>query len=347
MKIDLAIITDKPDASFLDMIEKVSEQTVSINKIIVINVEQKYFDRIVYNGSKFLDEHKNLEVHHISRREYDCGKTRNAAVKYSDADYIIFMAQNAVPSDTMLFERLIAKLESDKGIAVAYARQIAKTDSTEDYKVFKSFLYPQDSAVRDERDVKTLGWAAYFSSNACAAYRRRLFDELEGFGNHVIAGEDILYAAKAMHSGYKVAYVSEALVVYSVEWTKEAMERFTFDTAVSHAKHPEIFDTAEIRTMLKKEGKLAISHMKRNGFVKESVGATRRMRRIQRSYKLGLKYKHMGKAALLKYTGNPEYWRMDELMRDRSAINAHLGYGRSEEEVAMLKQIPIAHKDED
>lgn len=347
MKIDLAVITDRPDNSFLEMIEKMSQQTVMINKIVVVNIEQKFYDRIVYNGRKFMDDHKNVEVHHISRREYDCGKTRNVAVKYSDAEYIAFVGQNAIPADAKVLERLINRMDSDPSIAVAYSRQIARDDSSEDYKLFKSFLYPQDSTVRDEHDAKTLGWMAYLCSNKCAVYRRSIFDEIGGFGNHVIAGEDMLYAAKVMHAGYKVAYVSEAAVIHSEEYDREALERFYFDIAVSHAKHPEIFDVAAIRNLLKKEGKLTLSHMKRNGHAKESVAAAGRMRRIQRSYRRGLKYKRLGRAKILKYTGNPEYWHMDELMRDRSGVNARLGYGRSEEEVAMLKQVPVVHKDED
>lgn len=347
MKIDLAVIADKPDSTFLEMIERMSLQTVDINRIIVINIEQKYYDRLIYNGRKFMDDHKNVEVHHISRREFDCGKTRNAAAKYSDAEYIVFMDQNAVPADNGVIERLINKLESDPTIAVAYSRQVAREGSDEDYKFFMNFLYPQDSSVRDEQDAKTLGWMAYICSNKCAAYRRRTFDELDGFGNHVITGEDILFAAKAIHAGYKVAYVSEAAVNYSSVWDKDYIERFAFDVAVSHAKHPEIFDVSSIKSLMKKEGKITLTHMKRNGFVKESVTAARRIRRIQKNYKQGLKYKRLGKAQILKLTGNPEYWRMDELMRDRSAINAHLGYGRSEEEMEMLRQIPVAHKDED
>lgn len=71
------------------------------------------------------------------------------------------------------------------------------------------------------------------------------------------------------------------------------------------------------------------------------------MRRCMKSYKLGLKFKRMSKNEILRHTANPEYWRADELMRDRSAINARLGYGRSEEEVAMLRQVPVMHKDEE
>ena len=74
MTIDLVITTYKPTKTFFDLVDKMSKQTVEIRKIIILNVEQKYFDRLLY-ATKFIDEHKNVEVRHISAREFDCGKS--------------------------------------------------------------------------------------------------------------------------------------------------------------------------------------------------------------------------------------------------------------------------------
>ena len=51
-KVDVIIPTYKPDQKFLDLMEKLAHQTVPVNKIIIMNTEQKYFDRLTY-GTPF------------------------------------------------------------------------------------------------------------------------------------------------------------------------------------------------------------------------------------------------------------------------------------------------------
>ena len=45
-KVDVIIPVYKPDRGFLTMVEKLQAQTVPVNRIILINTEQKYLDRL-------------------------------------------------------------------------------------------------------------------------------------------------------------------------------------------------------------------------------------------------------------------------------------------------------------
>ncbi|MCR5279655.1 MAG: glycosyltransferase family 2 protein, partial [Lachnospiraceae bacterium] len=94
MTVDLIISTYKPDDGFVRLVDAMAAQTVAPGKIIIINKEEKYFDRLLFNG-RFMDNHKNIEVHHISTNEFDCGKSLNQAIKYSEADYVLLMKQDA------------------------------------------------------------------------------------------------------------------------------------------------------------------------------------------------------------------------------------------------------------
>ncbi len=105
-QVDVIIPAYKPDQKFLTLIDKLTHQSVPINQIIVMNTEQKYFDRLVY-GTSFSKEHHKIMVRHLSKREFDHGRTRNQGVKYSEADYFIMMTQDAIPADAYMVEQLL------------------------------------------------------------------------------------------------------------------------------------------------------------------------------------------------------------------------------------------------
>lgn len=335
MSYDLIIPTYNPDKEFLELVKRMSNQTVKPEKIVITNTEQKYYDRLIY-ATSFATDYKNLDIRHIFKREFDHGRTRNESVKRSGADYFLMMTQDAMPVDDTLVEKLLKALKKDPTIAVAYARQVARPDSTEAEKFTRTFNYPKDSAVRSEADVETLGIKAYFCSNVCAMYRRDIFDDLGGFLNHTIFNEDMLYAAKAIHAGYKIAYVAEAEVIHSHNYTNKQQYKRYFDNGVSHAKHPEIFKGLAVNGEGRKLVKMTAAHLRGSGRGFQVIPLY-----IQSAYKYlgfrkGLRYRYLSKKGILKRTSNPEYWVADELLRDRSSIDAHQGYGRSADELKML-----------
>lgn len=342
MKIDLIIPTYKPDKTLIDTIATMQSQTVKINKIIIMNTEQKFFERMTY-ATSFVNSNKNMEVKHISKKEFDHGRTRNQGVARSDADYFLMMTQDAVPVGNRLVEELVYALEADESIAVAYARQIARDDSKEAEKFARLFNYPDESAVHTQADVATLGIKAYFCSNVCAMYRRDIFDELGGFLNHAIFNEDMLYAAKAIKAGYKVAYVSTAKVIHSHNYTNKEQYSRNFDIGVSHAKHPEVFEGLNTKGEGKKLVKMTVDHLRhcKKGIEIPKLYIASAYKYL--GYRSGKKFMRLSKKAILRKTMNPSYWREDELLRDRGTINARLGYGRSEEELAMIASVPIAN----
>lgn len=346
MKIDLIIPSYKPDKNFLNLIDEMAEQSISINKIIIMNTEQKYFDRLVYS-SKLLDKHKNLEIRHISKREFDCGKARNSAVKLSDADYFLMMTQDVMPVGKELISKLLKPFEEDKAVAVSYARQVSVESAPEYVKYIRRYFFPEDSAVRSLKDVETLGWSAYIMSDKCALFRRDVFDEFGGFLNHVIAMEDVLYSSKMLNEGYKTAYVSDAVVVVTSDSEDTYSQGKAFDLAVAASKHPETFDVVAFKNEIKKLEKMTVNHLKRNGYRGELFSVKRMIREFNSGFKKGMKFKHVAYPDASKLSANAEYWRVDEILRDRNSVDVHSGYGRSNEEVAMLATPPVNVKKKD
>ena len=86
--VDVILLTHKPDSRVKELIKAVEEQTYPIRKMIIMNTEERYFEKLFY-GTRFLEKYKNIEVHHLSEKEFDHGRTRAKAVQYSKADIFV------------------------------------------------------------------------------------------------------------------------------------------------------------------------------------------------------------------------------------------------------------------
>jgi len=60
-----------------------------------------------------------------------------------------------------------------------------------------------------------IGIKIFFFSNACSTIKVKEFKELGSFFENIIMLEDLIFAAKAILNGYKIAYVPEAKVWHS------------------------------------------------------------------------------------------------------------------------------------
>ena len=237
--VDVIIPVYKPERGFLTLLEKLQIQTVPVNRIIIMNTEQKYYDELVQGTSLVQDDHTMI-VKHLSKREFDHGRTRNQGVRLSDADVFLMMTQDAIPADAFLVERLLSQLAGEK-VAAAYARQLPGRDSGEAERYVRQFNYPEQSRVKTKEDLPELGIKTFFCSNVCAAYDRKVFDALGGFVGRAIFNEDMLFAAKAVEAGYGIAYAADAKVYHSHDYTHRQQFHRNFDLGVSQADHPEVF----------------------------------------------------------------------------------------------------------
>ena len=196
MTVDILIPTYKPGKEFVELINQLLKQTIEIRKIIIMNTEEIFFDRLMYEHPK-LQKISKLEIHHLPQNEFDHGGTRHRGMKYSKADVCICMTQDAMPADEHLVETLIAPLE-DKQVAVSYARQLPKKDAGPLEQFSRQFNYPENSKCKTAADIETMGIKAFFCSDVCAAYNRETYFALGGFVRHTIFNEDMIFATGAI-----------------------------------------------------------------------------------------------------------------------------------------------------
>lgn len=330
MKVDVIIPAYKPDKTFFKLIDMLEKQTHPVQKIIIMNTEEKYFEKLIY-GNRSLENYYNIKVYHLSKKEFDHGYTRHLGVKKSDAEVFVMMTQDAIPTDYELIEKLIKPLEQT-GVATAYARQLPKEDCGIIESYTRTFNYPQESIIKSHQDLDKLGIKTYFCSNVCCAYRRDIYDELGGFLRHAIFNEDMIYAAKAVQQGYKIAYVAEAQVFHSHNYTCSQQFHRNFDLGVSQADHPEVFANVP------SEGEGIRSVKATAGYLKSVKKSSLIPKLVLQSgskyvgYLLGKNYKKFPKKWVLSWTMNKEYWNHEARKRDVSKIDATKGYGRTVEE---------------
>ncbi|WP_044933115.1 glycosyltransferase family 2 protein [Oribacterium sp. NK2B42] len=302
--VDVIIPTYKPGSKFIRQQEMLRRQTYPVNRVIIVNTEEKYLD------ISLLRDYDSVSVTNISAEEFDHGATRNLGVSKSRADYFLMMTDDAVPKDEYLIENLVRMMESsqEKEIGAVYGRQLATGESSEDEKYSRSFNYPGKSFVKTVEDLPRLGIKTYFESNVCCLYRRDVFDRLGGFIDHTIFNEDMIYCCKMLKAGFASAYCAEAAVFHAHNYTGMQQLRRNFDLGVSQADHPEVFGG------LKSEGE-GIKLVKGNAAALMKKGKLFSVVRLiwisgckYIGFRLGKNYKKLSKKTIMRFTMNKNYW---------------------------------------
>ncbi|WP_072166301.1 glycosyltransferase family 2 protein [Erwinia sp. Leaf53] len=178
---------------------------------------------------------QGFTVHGIDSKDFNHGGTRNLAVEMNASKYdiAIFLTQDAIPEEGFI-EEVVAAFH-DPEVACAYGRQLPHLDATPIAQHARHFNYGEESYTSSLANKADRGMKAVFMSNSFSAYRVSAFQKLGGFPSNTILSEDMYFAAKAVSAGYKVAYVAEAKVRHSHNYSPlEEFKRY-FDIGVFHA----------------------------------------------------------------------------------------------------------------
>lgn len=312
MHVDIIVPTYKPDETFCLLLQKLQEQTFVIHRLILLNTEEQLWEMAKrrYPISDCLEALSfDYVVHHVRKKDFDHGGTRNLGAVHSDADIVMFMTQDAVPADDRLVECLVRPfLGEGNQVAAAYARQLPGEDCGAVERYTRQFNYPELGQKKSREDIGRLGIKAFFCSDVCAAYSREVFQKLGGFESPVIFNEDMFFAAKALYAGYIVEYAADARVVHSHNYSAQQQFHRNFDLAVSQAQHPEIFEqvSSEAEGMRLVWG--TVRHLCSIGkpwliwpLFLQSAGK-------YAGYFLGKRYRKLSRKQILRCTMNPDYW---------------------------------------
>ncbi len=177
----------------------------------------------------------------IAPSEFNHGATRNLLMERAGGSRVAFLTQDAEPADERWLERLLGGLALAPDVAIAYGPQRPRRDASAAVRIelerwFASLApdgRPQVERLgADERAtlpvLGLVGRRGFFTdSNACVsreAWQRVPFRE-------VSYAEDRVLAIDMLRAGYAKAYVPDAAVSHSHDYTISQQLRRSFDEA--------------------------------------------------------------------------------------------------------------------
>lgn len=305
--VDVIIPVYRPEEDkLIGLIEKLNAQTVKPSHVFFMQTMTK--DAEDEKIRELLSRTENAVIVPVEKKDFDHGGTRNRAAAMSEAPYMLFMTQDAVPVDEYLIEHLLHAIEKE-GVGTAYGRQLPDDKAGVIEQYTRQFNYPEESRIKSKEDLPGLGIKTYFCSNVCAMYRKNVYDEMGGFVLHTIFNEDMIMAAAVIQAGYKIAYAAEAAVVHSHKYTYWQQFTRNFDLAVSQKQYREIFEGVKSESegirLVKDTLKYLFSRGKwylvpdlvlQSGF--KFLG-----------YRFGKKYDRLPKRLVRCFSMNKAYWR--------------------------------------
>jgi GT2 family glycosyltransferase len=190
------------------------------------------------DGSVALALSHGARVLEIEPRTFTHGGARNLLMRESLGKHVALLTQDAEPADERWLERLLAGFELAEDVAIVYGPYRPRPDAALPVRMELELWFtslspdgnPQVERLQpDERSlpaVELIGRRGFFTdANAClarAAWERVPFRE-------VPYAEDRVLAIDMLRSGYAKAFVPEAAVLHSHDYTTVQELRRCFD----------------------------------------------------------------------------------------------------------------------
>mgnify|MGYP002361221819 FL=1 len=215
-------------------LEAVSQQTYPIYRKLVVDSSSD-------DNTVALAVAQGFETITIARKDFNHGGTRQMAAEYlADCDFLVFLTQDALLATVDSLVNLLAPF-SDPSIAISYGRQLPHKNAGAIAAHARLFNYPAMSAIKSKKDIPQLGIKTTFCSDSFACYRRSDLLAIGGFKSDLILGEDAHVAARLILADKKIAYVAEAQVYHSHDYSVTQDFKRYFDIGVFHAQEVAIF----------------------------------------------------------------------------------------------------------
>ena len=284
------------------LLTMLEQQTLVPDEILVVDSGSQ-------DGTCGLVCRHNVRLVEIAKEEFDHGGTRTMAAGLTEAEILIYMTQDAVPAGRDALELLVQPFMDNDIIAATYGRQLANSDATLFSEHLRLFNYPDQSEVRCWGDRSQFGFKTIFISNSFAAYRRDVLAAHGFFLKKLLFGEDTLTVAKLLENGYCVAYVGDACVFHSHNYSIWQDFKRYFDIGVFHKYQGEQLSKfggpdGAGRRYVHSEMSMLVAH-KKYFLLPESL-----IRNAGKyiAYKLGRRYKKIPRCCAERLSMNRSWW---------------------------------------
>lgn len=301
-RVTVVVPTYNGGALWLDSATRLSQQRSVIERVKVIDSSSK-------DETQKIVRQFGFELTIIDQTDFDHGGTRSFALEDITSDVVVFLTQDALLCDEEAVATLVSVFDSEPDVVCAYGRQLPHVDANPLAQHARNNSYRSEPYVTGLNDGFPAGFRKAFLSNSFAAYRTDFLKSIEGFPKHLILGEDSYVAARALTEGKRVAYVADAKVMHSHNYS--ALEEFKryFDIGVFHSTQPWMIE--ELGSVEGEGVKFALDQLmyvvKQKQFLWVLRSACASLAKYL-GYKLGKKHAQLGHRWSRRFSMYKSYW---------------------------------------
>lgn len=230
-KVDISIIIPaKNGAEFIGQVLSAifSQKSQYTYEVIVI-------DSGSTDGTLDIVKDYKVRLYKIKPEDFSHSKTRNYGASLSDAEkYLIFLNQDAIPTDDRWLDNMVKSIEYDSELKAACAielnpdqneyfnvisvgRAVFCNSKTEGIYIIEPYLLQKCSDLPKEQQRSLFPFGT-----VCAIFEKQHFAKFP-FNENVAWGEDLHWAVDNSNAGYKSACSSFAKVFHRSYYTQEEL----------------------------------------------------------------------------------------------------------------------------
>lgn len=233
--VSILIPTYNAGHSFETLLDMLHRQQLRLFEIVVV-------DSSSTDTTVSIAKSRGIQTQVIPKSEFDHGGTRTHLGRLAKGDVLVYLTQDALPLNEVAVSRLVSRLLEEDKIGAAFGRQIANPDATPFARHLRLFNYPAVSHVRTLGDREKYGMKTFFCSNSFAAYKRKALEAVGWFEAGLLMAEDMHVCAKLLDNGYDIAYVADAVVYHSHNYSVQQDFKRYYDLGAFFSKEQWILE---------------------------------------------------------------------------------------------------------
>lgn len=172
----------------------------------------------------------NCDYTLIEPKDFSHSTTREMMSKKAEGEIIVFISQDIKIKNNVWLKNLINPIINGECEA-SFSRQIGEDNSIEKYTRERN--YPSKSRVVSKNDIEKYQIRTFFYSDASSAVLTKIYRELNAYdGKRMPTNEDMYFAYKLIHAGYRIKYCSDSEVYHSHIFTYKQLYKRYYDTGL-------------------------------------------------------------------------------------------------------------------
>jgi len=225
-EIDVSIIllTLNAGEKFRKVLKAVFNQTYNNFEVIIIDSSS------IDNTLEYVKRYP-IKIFKIPRSDFGHGKTRNLGAKLARGRYLVYLSQDAIPTDNNWLANLLVNLKIEN-VAGVFGRQIPNMTAN----LLDFFNYNEDYPnIRKNISIQNFKQNNVIFSDVNSAVKKSIILKYP-YPNNVPVSEDWGWALGIIKKNYKLIYEPTAAVIHSHKFNLINTFKVYFDMGVSFSQ---------------------------------------------------------------------------------------------------------------